>query len=149
MKFFQKKFRGQTCGRTSDPGKRGGKPPSVNATYLRFGIIGPMRDRQLNDQQDSQRYSSFSFLHFVHTARQHPAGKINPAKRKINRYTIIHPQRLLRTATTKPYTPRHNNATPSKKPASSPAQHSVKHRTISNSIAIAKPLKATWSDSLS
>ena len=39
MKFFQKKFRGQTYGRTSDPGKRGGKPPSVNATYLRFGII--------------------------------------------------------------------------------------------------------------
>ena len=40
MRFFQKKSKGQTCGRTSDPGKRGGKPPSVNATYLRFGIIG-------------------------------------------------------------------------------------------------------------
>ena len=38
--IFSKKSKGQTCGRTSDPGKRGGKPPSVNATYLRFGIIG-------------------------------------------------------------------------------------------------------------
>ena len=51
MKFFQKKFRGQTCGRTSDPGKRGGKPPSVNATYLRFGIIGKLRNDLLSNEQ--------------------------------------------------------------------------------------------------
>ena len=39
MKFFTKKFRGQTCAHTSGPGLGGGKPMSANATYFRFGII--------------------------------------------------------------------------------------------------------------
>ena len=38
------------------------------------------------------------------------AGQSDPKKRNINKYAIIHPQRLFLAATTDPNVPRHNNA---------------------------------------